>query len=430
MCSLVENSSPPPPLDALRPSYAPAPDSNSPSPLRAAPFALLAAAAVNSTVFGAQAIEDLNSNVVDNSQLAPAVAEVAVAQHSQTTDAVQHFFTGGIGGCVGAAAVFPIDLAKTRLQAQKEGKNKDGSSTGRYTSGLHCLVSVLREEGVSGLYSGLSAQLIGVWPEKAVKLSANDFMRAALTNPATCHLSIPAAVAAGAFGGMCQVVFTNPLEIVKIQLQLEGVNGGAVHGGTQSRATAGELHFPAEASVHSSYEDGTGSLALAPANLSIIGSYEDVFIDQSTALPDQNHLAQVVQNVGFSGLYRGATVCACRDMVFSGIYFPLFSTLKDVFTAHAHAGPLWLLLAGTLAGAPAAYFSTPMDMVKTRVQDLTTSGGEQEANPLECLKGILKQEGWRALFTGGWARMARSAPQFGVTLLVYDSLNSWLIGVL
>jgi solute carrier family 25 aspartate/glutamate transporter 12/13 len=71
-----------------------------------------------------------------------------------------------------------------------------------------------------------------------------------------------------------------------------------------------------------------------------------------------------------------------------------------------------------------------MDMVKTRVQDLTTSGGEQEANPLECLKGILKQEGWRALFTGGWARVARSAPQFGVTLLVYDSLNSWLNGVL
>jgi hypothetical protein len=55
-------------------------------------------------------------------------------------------------------------------------------------------------------------------------------------------------------------------------------------------------------------------------------------------MTDNRYCVQVVQNVGFSGLYRGATVCACRDMVFSGIYFPLFSTLKDVFAAHAHAG--------------------------------------------------------------------------------------------
>lgn len=92
------------------------------------------------------------------------------------------------------------------------------------------------------------------------------------------------------------------------------------------------------------------------------------------------------------------------------------------------AGPLWLLLAGTLAGAPAAYLSTPMDMVKTRLQDLTVSGAEQAMNPIDCAKEIVREEGWQTLFTGGVARVARSAPQFGVTLLVYDTLNTWING--
>mmetsp|Transcript_30935 Transcript_30935/g.87634 ORF Transcript_30935/g.87634 Transcript_30935/m.87634 type:complete len:227 (-) Transcript_30935:2394-3074(-) len=93
---------------------------------------------------------------------------------SPTGQALEHFITGGIGGCVGAAAVFPIDLVKTRLQAQKGGSLSTGDGDGesdddkKYKSGVHCFLTVMVEEGPLGLYSGLSAQLIGVWPEKGV----------------------------------------------------------------------------------------------------------------------------------------------------------------------------------------------------------------------------------------------------------------------
>ena len=83
--------------------------------------------------------------------------------HHKARDAVVHFLTGGVGGCIGAATVFPIDLVKTRLQAQK-GDGADGAK--RYSGGIDCFWTVLREEGPLALYSGLSAQLIGVWPEK------------------------------------------------------------------------------------------------------------------------------------------------------------------------------------------------------------------------------------------------------------------------
>jgi len=373
--------------------------------LRAASLSLAAAFAILGTATCA---------IAADSDAAP---PVVAARRSATADALQHFFTGGVGGCVGAAAVFPIDLVKTRIQAQKGGKR-------RYASAAGCFSSVVREEGVLGLYSGLSAQLIGVWPEKAVKLTANDFMRGMLINPATGNLSIPAAIISGAFGGMCQVVFTNPLEIVKIQLQLgDGEQGLSDRSGPSAQRTERLMDM-----VERSFEDDGGLLALAPAGMSITGSYEDMMLEAPATTAKQSRLIEVVQSIGFTGLYRGALVCASRDMVFSGIYFPLFATLKDVFAANAQHGPLWLLLAGTLAGAPAAYLSTPMDMVKTRLQDLTVSGAEQAMNPIDCVKEIVREEGWQTLFTGGVARVARSAPQFGVTLLVYDSLNTWING--
>ena len=95
-------------------------------------------------------------------------------------------------------------------------------------------------------------------------------------------------------------------------------------------------------------------------------------------------------------------------------------------------GGVWLLLAGTLAGAPAAYFSTPFDMIKTRAQAEVGLHHQSHHHPApapgaaQCLEEIVAEGGWGALFTGGVARVVRSAPQFGVTLFVYDQLNTWV----
>lgn len=45
-------------------------------------------------------------------------------------------------------------------------------------------------------------------------------MRSKLTDPDTGRISLPAELAAGAAAGACQVSVTNPLEIVKIRLQM------------------------------------------------------------------------------------------------------------------------------------------------------------------------------------------------------------------
>ena len=81
---------------------------------------------------------------------------------------VNDYCTGGLGGAIGAAAVYPIDVVKTRLQAQRDTVSDpySGSDLPLYNGPLDCFATIMRTEGLSGLYGGLVAQLVGVWPDK------------------------------------------------------------------------------------------------------------------------------------------------------------------------------------------------------------------------------------------------------------------------
>ena len=51
-----------------------------------------------------------------------------------------------------------------------------------YKNSWDCFKKVIKNEGPLGLYRGLIPQLIGVSPEKAIKLTTNDFMRHQFTD--------------------------------------------------------------------------------------------------------------------------------------------------------------------------------------------------------------------------------------------------------
>lgn len=46
-----------------------------------------------------------------------------------------------------------------------------------YRNSIDCFKKVIRHEGLLGLYRGLVPQLLGVAPEKAIKLTVNDLVR-------------------------------------------------------------------------------------------------------------------------------------------------------------------------------------------------------------------------------------------------------------
>ncbi|CAH7686046.1 mitochondrial carrier domain-containing protein [Phakopsora pachyrhizi] len=279
-----------------------------------------------------------------------------------------NFGLGGIAGALGATAVYPIDLVKTRMQNQRS------KVVGEllYKNSLDCVKKVFKNEGFLGFYRGLPPQLIGVAPEKAIKLTINDLIRANTKDPVTGQIALGWELLAGATAGGCQVAVTNPLEIVKIRLQMQGELARVA--GTESKG-----------SVH------------------------------------------IIKQLGLLGLYKGAGACLCRDIPFSAIYFTAYAHLKkDTFGEGLDGKKLSFLetlSSAAIAGMPAAYLTTPADVVKTRLQSEARKGETTYKGLIHCFRTILKEEGSRALFKGGPARVLRSSPQFGVTLVSYEYLQ-------
>ena len=114
-------------------------------------------------------------------------------------------------------------------------------------------------------------------------------------------------------------------------------------------------------------------------------------------------------------------------MPFSAIYFPAYNHLKrDYFGEgpNKRLGILQLLASGAIAGMPAAYLTTPCDVIKTRLQVEARKGETKYTSLRHCASTVYREEGFRAFFKGGPARILRSSPQFAFTLAAYEVLQN------
>ncbi|KAI9502332.1 mitochondrial aspartate-glutamate transporter agc1 [Coemansia sp. RSA 1358] len=267
---------------------------------------------------------------------------------------------GAVAGITGVSIIFPLDMVKTRLQNQKP-------VNGRlpYASGIDCFSKIVRTEGVRGLYRGLVPNLMGVTPEKAIKLAVNDIMRGVLAtqaNTTSDKLPVMYGAVAGATAGLCQVVATNPMEIVKIQMQVS---------------------------------QGSNSTAMG-----------------------------IARSLGPRGLYKGTAATLLRDVPFSLLFFPLQALLAQKIHRRVNGdggrpATLCVLAGSTVAGIIAAGAVTPADVVKTRLQS-----SSQPVPPyrgvVDCATRIAGTEGPRAFFKGVVPRCLTMAPLFGIALMMYD----------
>ena len=122
----------------------------------------------------------------------------------QIAESAHHFALGSIAGAFGAFMVYPIDLVKTRMQNQRTAQHPGQSVL--YANSIDCAKKIFRNEGARGLYAGVLPQLVGVAPEKAIKLTVNDLVRGHFTDKQTNAIPLWAEIMAGGSAGMCQVV--------------------------------------------------------------------------------------------------------------------------------------------------------------------------------------------------------------------------------
>ncbi|KAL7730982.1 hypothetical protein ACLKA6_014210 [Drosophila palustris] len=280
---------------------------------------------------------------------------------------------GGIAGVIGVTCVFPLDLVKTRLQNQQIGPNGERM----YSSMLDCFRKTYKAEGYFGMYRGSAVNILLITPEKAIKLTANDFFRHKLTTK-DGKLPISSQMVAGGLAGAFQIIVTTPMELLKIQMQ-----------------DAGRVAAAAK-------------LAGKPV--------EKVSATQLTM--------QLIREKGIFGLYKGLGATGLRDVSFSVIYFPLFATLNELGPRRndgSGEAVFWCsFLAGLAAGSTAALAVNPLDVIKTRLQALKKADGEKEFKGItDCITKTLRHEGPTAFFKGGLCRMIVIAPLFGIAQTVY-----------
>ncbi|KAG1929663.1 mitochondrial glutamate carrier 1 [Pimephales promelas] len=283
---------------------------------------------------------------------------------------------GGVAGLIGVTCVFPIDLAKTRLQNQQNGCRL-------YSSMSDCLIKTIRSEGYFGMYRGAAVNLTLVTPEKAIKLAANDFFRFHLSKDGQ-KLTLLREMLAGCGAGTCQVIVTTPMEMLKIQLQDAG------------RIAAQRKLMPQ---------------AAAPGG--------PVELKSPTAMQLTREL---LKEKGIAGLYKGLGATLLRDVPFSIIYFPLFANLNNLGKRGGEGpAPFYVsFVSGCAAGSTAAVAVNPVDVIKTRLQSLNRGSQEDTYSGVtDCIRKILRNEGPSAFLKGAYCRALVIAPLFGIAQVIY-----------
>lgn len=139
------------------------------------------------------------------SEAAAGVSSSASNVLHKVLESAHHFALGSIAGAFGAFMVYPIDLVKTRMQNQRS--SRVGEML--YKNSIDCAKKVIKNEGFKGLYSGVLPQLVGVAPEKAIKLTVNDLVRAKFSDRQG-RIYWPYELLAGGSAGACQVVSRAP----------------------------------------------------------------------------------------------------------------------------------------------------------------------------------------------------------------------------
>lgn len=290
-----------------------------------------------------------------------------------------------LAGIIGKTIEYPFDTVKVRLQSQPEHLPL------RYSGPLDCFRQSFRTEGISGLYRGISAPLVGA----AIETSSLFFSYriAQRTLQATLYQSNPddalplgALVACGAASGAFTSLLLTPIELVKCQMQVP-LNGNSYR--------------------------GVGPMAV---------------------------MASVYQHHGIFGFWHGQLGTLIRETGGSAAWFGSYEGVSAIFRNYANASPsesstpsasrhtlpVWQqMLAGAAAGVSYNFAFYPADTIKSRMQTEEFSGilNGQRRTFWAVAKALWQQQGVQGLYRGCGITVGRAAPSSAFIFAVYEGLR-------
>lgn len=242
------------------------------------------------------------------------------------------------------------------------------AQTGGSRNLLPILSSIISERGLKGLYRGLGSNLTSSAPISAIYTLTYEAVKAGLLRHIPEDMSALAHCAAGGCASVATSIVYTPSECVKQQMQVNGL-----------------------------YQNSWQAF---------------------TSLLKQG---------GLPMLYKGWGAVLCRNVPQSVIKFYTYEGLK----LWAQGGqprdtPLTTLQAlaiGGVAGSTAAFFTTPFDVVKTRLQTQIPGSVQQYNGVIHAFQSIATTEGVAGLYRGLVPRLVIYVTQGALFFASYEFIK-------
>lgn len=262
---------------------------------------------------------------------------------------------GGATGATEALLLFPAEYVKTQLQLES-----------RYRGPWHCLTTTVQENGVRGLYRGLSSLIIGSVPKTAVRFVAFEQAKTLLQGP-DGHMSALRNLSAGAVAGLCEGLFVvTPMETIKTKF---------IHDQTR----------PKEQRQYHGLINGVRAIAKAE---------------------------------GIKGLYSGLGPTLLKQGSNQAVRFLVFEELKKNLGSH---GIVVNAVYGGLAGCASVMVNNPIDVVKTQMQGLNR---HQYKNAFQCASSIWTRDKM-FFYKGVMPRMIRVSGDAAIAFSLFGLYSQW-----
>ncbi|KAJ8573561.1 hypothetical protein K7X08_010072 [Anisodus acutangulus] len=129
---------------------------------------------------------------------------------------------------------------------------------------------------------------------------------------------------------------------------------------------------------------------------------------------------------GIAGLYRGFNISCVGIIVYRGLYFGLYDSLKPVLPQNLQDSFFASFALGWLITNGAGLASYPIDTVRRRMM-MTSGEAVKYKSSMDAFTQILKNEGAKSLFKGAGANILRAVAGAGV-LSGYDKLQLLVLG--
>jgi len=291
------------------------------------------------------------------------------------------FMMGGVSAAVAKTAAAPIERIKLLVQNQGE-MLKSGRLAEPYKGITDCARKTYAQEGMVSFWRGNTANVIRYFPTQALNFAFKDYFKSLFgynKDKDGYGLWLAGNLASGGAAGATSLAFVYSLDFARTRLANDNKNSKGAGGG--------ERQF-------------NGLL--------------DVY--KKTLASD-----------GIAGLYRGFVPSVIGIIVYRGLYFGMYDSLKPVVLVGSLQGNFlasFFLGWGVTTGA--GICSYPFDTVRRRM--MMTSGEKVHyKNMVDCAAQIIKSEGVGSLFKGAGANILRGVAGAGV-LSLYDKLQEILFG--